>query len=223
MNKFFKRTLKREDFDIIDNKLLKDINNILEFLNKLKIIDLLNNSDIGKFKYINEGRSGIVYRFKNYCIKIFKKDLKSSSLKYWYMENDANILNDLKGIDIYPNLYGYIDKTIVIMEYIEGTTLENFKIHIDNLNENIIENLLNSMYDTLKKGIFPMDIHHSNIIIDKKGGIHCIDVGCFKHKSTNEIEKYINKFNLFEETINILLIELRGLLKIQEMNNKLIA
>lgn len=227
MEKFFKQRLNIESIIIINKKIIQDIQIIIGFLNKITVENLINGEDIGEFKYIGEGRSGIVYRFANYCIKIFKKNLKSSDKKYWYVENDASVLNSIQDIGLYPHLYGYINNSVVIMQYIEGLTLEDIKLGHCNiiLSEDTIEKLLNGMKETLQKGIFPMDIHEGNIIIDNKGGIHCIDVGCFKlcDISDEEINKYLNKFHLFEETINIILITIRGMLNIQKLQREKIA
>lgn len=227
MEKFFKQRFNIGSIIIINQKILQDTSVIINFLNKITVENLINGEDIEEFKYIGEGRSGIVYKFANYCIKIFKKDLKSSDKKYWYVENDAKILNSIQDINLYPDLYGYINDSVVIMQYIEGLTLEDFKNgHFNSvLKEDIIEKLLNGMKETLQKGIFPMDIHEGNIIIDDKGGIHCIDVGCFKlcGIKDEEINKYLNKFRLFEDDINIILITIRGILNIQKLQQQQIA
>lgn len=207
---YFKDTITKEEVQLFNDIPESDLANILKFINKsakryIRWGDVSKKFEKLGFLYIDAGTSGIVYKYKNYAIKIFTKDTGDG----WYSESDCEILSKLQDISLYPKLYANCEGKFIIVEFIEGCNLccfdEDEKMDID-----YAEHMLDGFVKTIKKGLKPHDLHDNNTMIDKEGNFIIIDVGCFQSINTelmkdedciemakNILEKFFDEYFYF--------------------------
>lgn len=111
---------------------------------------------------------------------VYKKFTNTKKLKnHLLKENDKEFMNEVNAfaiasnLGVSPKLLSYdLDKKAIIMEYIDGKTLD--KINITDSIIFKINEILNKLYDV---GVKHNDSFPRNFIIDKKGKIYIIDFG----------------------------------------------
>jgi serine/threonine protein kinase len=151
-------------------------------------------------KLLGEGGMSNVYLGKHIkferevAIKILHASLSSKSKIKNRFKNEAYILSTLKHPNI-VSLYDYIEVDNVaylIMEYVEGTTLDEYVKNISGpIPEKKLINLFSQILSTVQfahnKGIVHRDIKPSNFIITKNGTIKILDFGISKLLSSPDL------------------------------------
>lgn len=153
-----------------------------------KVDYLIKNNDDSFGTFLNEGYNGKVYRYnRDFIIKVFKNE------KF----EDHNILMQLNGVKNIPQLHAY-GKQFIIVDYVKGQTLiETKKINMDWEQE-----LINSFIEIEKRELYPKDITHENLLVDKEGLIWIIDVGEFNNKYIKKCS-YQTIINRLKRKINL--------------------
>ena len=131
------------------------------------------NKDKNKYIFCTNKKSKLTLRIPYADINIINQSINK----------EIQILNKIKNIKLsfVPNFYGhcFLNKHNLIIEYIDGKTLNNFiNNKIINLSEiqNIFKTVYNYILELHKYNITINDIGSSNIIINKKK-IYLIDFG----------------------------------------------
>lgn len=145
------------------------------------------------FKKLGQGYFGIVFAYKNYAVKYVKGGADSYS-DYNNQKNikelaDATVLKRIHHLECVPTLYAVIDNNTVIMEKIDGMTIQEYReqmLDIDKLDNFICDDFVelhsDYMKDILLCGMIPNDLHSSNVMVERiTGKPKIIDVGLFKN------------------------------------------
>ena len=128
-------------------------------------------------RYIGCGSASQVYRYQDVVAKIFYQE---DDLMHVQMD-DIYILPSIDHIPIYPKCYGFVPKTMIFKEYIEGPLLESFE---GKISTSIWNRFFNGLIDTVLCGFMPTDLYSFNIIVSKRGLV-VVDVGAFKCQPKN--------------------------------------
>lgn len=162
-----------------------DISN--EDLNR--IIKAYKNYPVGfnDFDILGSGAQGTVYGYKNYAIK-YIDDIYDSG------NNDADVLRDLHHLDFIPKLYAVINEEIIVCEKIIGMTVNDYCRYDDdnslNINLEFIEEFEHALYEIIKSGYCPIDMHSGNVMVCTDSlSPKIVDVGHFRKHSKD----YSNK------------------------------
>ena len=181
------------------------------------MLDKLTQEKNSEIKVLGEGAYSVVFGYKDIAIKFYKDKAYvsklytinnhkvSSNTDLDPEKNDAEILNDLCGIDAIPELY-YSNKRYIIVERIIGKTIQE-KIYN---NEKIDENKHNSLYEDMNKNIINIskigyiinDMHDGNVMITDSGKLKIIDVGLFCKSNRTQEKIYRLNMSHTEEVIN---------------------
>ena len=173
------------------------------------MLDKLTQEKNSEIKVLGEGAYSVVFGYKDIAIKFYKDKAYvsklytinnhrvSSNTDLDPEKNDAEILKDLCGIDVIPELY-YSNKRYIIMERIIGKTIQE---KIDN-NEKIDENKYNSLCEDMntnsmnisKRGYIANDMHSGNVMITDSGKLKIVDVGLFF--KVNRTQERIYRLNI---------------------------
>jgi len=173
---------------------------------ELEIGDIIQ-SDNNKYKVIKLLGSGF---YSN--VYLVKCKNKLFALKYAEIDdNTENEANNIKKLSNYPNCNKYVSciydsfeyegYIVMVLEYIEGITLEFFIDQNENeLNSNviwdIIKKLINGIHFIHSHHIAHRDIHSGNLMIDNDNNIKYVDFGlaCFEKECENSSD-YLDETN----------------------------
>lgn len=145
------------------------------------ILSLYHAGDLRMLEELGRGSFGIVYGYKQYAIKYLKKESA--------MNSDVEVLKDIHTLECIPTLYAVVNDDLIIMEKIEGVTVrkycENNEENPLGVDNQFIDVWENALYDVVKAGYSPADLHESNVMICAKTITpKIVDVGWFfKHDS----------------------------------------
>lgn len=147
---------------------------------------------------IGRGEFGTLYSYKDYAIKIF--------FNGWHgrVDNDYEKLEKLQGIPLYPKLYAYYPNKFMIVEKINGITIDQYKRLENEEKFKIISkiNMIKSMTkiqsyvkNTIDRDIYIHDSHDSNVMVTYEGELKIVDVGHFSiSRNTHGIDRMNNTF-----------------------------
>jgi serine/threonine protein kinase len=133
-------------------------------------INFINNIvDSGLAPYelevIGTGYSAIVYRYKDYAIKVFEED------DCFF---DGEILQNFQDNEIFLKLYFY-SNSLMVTEYLDiQNAYEYYEKNVD-----IKYSALDIFEYCYNKGYIISDIHDENVIVTKDDKLKIIDVGSF--------------------------------------------
>lgn len=166
-----------------------DLKFILDFINNFDTSNYYRFNKSLEFEFIGRGCYGHVIRYKNYAIKISNE---GSVL------TDGFILEKLQDLEFVPKLYCYDeDGEIVIMEYINGKTLDNLINNNILFDMNILYSIENQYHKILERNICPKDLHGGNVLIDTNNKPIIIDFGSYYEKE-EAYKNFLNSFDLYE-------------------------
>lgn len=169
---------------------LRFVNGKISMVDLYKIVNDIIKGNLGKYngyEYLGSGGFGEVYGYNNYAIKRFTSDLTYKDEENDISDvSDAYILHKLQSVSNIPNIYGLIGKTAMIVDRIDGITLDDY---IRGLKKNEITPFMcDNFYDEYDKmikeifnlGFVPCDLNNNNIMICRKTGLpKIVDVGLF--------------------------------------------
>jgi hypothetical protein len=127
---------------------------------------------------LGSGHFGNVYAYKDYAIKVIHRPSSRN--------RDIEVAKEICHLPFIPTMYADIDREVIIYERIEGTTLSKYlandRDNSLNLSEKTIVQFEKQMYEIIRLGWSPDDLHGDNIMIDKEGNLIFVDLGYFvKH------------------------------------------
>lgn len=144
------------------------------------IIDLFNNDRLGELEVIGTGSYSNVYGYKNYAIKMIKNENNEEN-------RDIGVLKDISHLSCIPTLYATYGKKLIISERIIGKTVDQYRRTLDNpfnIDRTVIDRWSKALFDIVREGYSPDDLHEHNVMIDVQGEIKVVDVGWFfKHEN----------------------------------------
>lgn len=159
-----------------------DINSILKSISDDKFKELYNTTNRiidSRFKYLNAGQQGVIYKLGNYVVKIIhKKD---------FSENETNIIKVITNHDEFNNFvkYYFIHKTQNYVCYVMNTIEHSLRkwfdeIHSDKDWASMLLQIIFSLYQmNIQLKIFHNDLQIKNIMYthnkDPKKLIYNID------------------------------------------------
>ena len=168
-----------------------------DFLKEVVNAYLMNDFQ-NRFDILGSGSYGYVYGFDEYAIK-FIYDLSEMELAC----NDVEVLKSLSHLNFIPKLYAVIDDVVLIVERIFGKTVMDYVAMPNNpynINESILDEFENALFEIIKCGYTPYDLHKNNVMIDKNGKIKIVDVGFFKlHEYDGDIHGYYKHNDGYKE------------------------
>ena len=173
------------------------------------MLDKLTQEKNSEIKVLGEGAYSVVFGYKDIAVKFYKDRANmskcyvinsykvSSNTDLDPEKNDAEILTDLCGINAIPELY-YSNKRYIIMERINGKTIQEKILS----NEKIDENKYNILYEDMnkniinisKRGYIANDMHSGNVMITDSGKLKIVDVGLFF--KVNKTQEKIYRLNI---------------------------
>ena len=194
-------------------------------------IDYIKNFGYNKIKIIGSGYYGITYSChknnKKYAIKIQKYNCEYGTLETFInsIVSEYNKLNKLNKTEcrlFVPKVYDIIFifnesssslYSMIIMEFINGITLQKYidqKGMLSITDKNKLDNNLNKLH---KFGIFHRDLHDENIMVVKKGKTYnfiFIDFGSSKTKKNlkNNSFKIITTNNRINDNYKLIYISI---------------
>ncbi len=146
----------------------------------------------GRYEILEElgrGGMGIVFKGRDtklgtlVAIKLLSKELESDLRGIELLKQEARTAMDLSHPNI-VKLYNYeehADGRFLVMEYVEGKTLEQVLIQKKKLSERRVRKyavgICNALHYAHFKGVIHRDIKPSNIMLDKDGNIKITDFG----------------------------------------------
>lgn len=150
---------------------------------------------------IGEGGMGVVYKAtdttleRTVAIKILHNHLIKDPVFYERFRNEAVLLARLNHPNV-TTLYNFSseeDQRFMVMEYVEGITLEQLlkqeKVLPSETVVRIISSAANGLQHAHEKGILHRDIKSSNIMISEKGEIKLMDFGIAKMKGSASLTR----------------------------------
>lgn len=178
-------------------KAVKDYNNKLE---------VGHAGEFDSLKYLGSGAYGYVKGYKNYAIKV----LSDTKGYYDTRDNfiipkleDIHILKELQTVSAIPKLYASIGDNAVIMERIDGVTLDELWKNVNYqgdsaeylFHENFKQLLADSIKEILDCGLQPNDLHSNNLMVcQQTGKPRIIDVGMYlPYKYGEPIDIYVER------------------------------
>lgn len=169
-----------KDIEIFNNSILEDLEFILKQINNRNY-----RYQIEGFEYISKGCDGVVFKYKNYAIKL---PINSD----FFDCNDIVFYPLVKEISSYPTLYAG-NKEILITEFIEGNIIANCNEEDFLLCKNdCLDIFFSDLKKVLDKNIGYYDLHDENIILNKEGYLKIVDVGCYSHISQSGKKRFLN-------------------------------
>lgn len=183
-----------EFFYIADEEVLSeyesyDLMHILEIIES----DLNRLSD---FEIVGKGADSVVFRYGDIAIKVGV--VKSEWLSDGNLVNALNKIGDGHFMFKYgnrieiPTLYAYSDY-IVIMEYVDGETLEDIDDDDDELREVLIEDYA---FFVREFGLLLIDLQESNVMIGREGQLVYIDFGYYIELDDIDRDRYVEELDL---------------------------
>lgn len=173
------------------NPIRKDF--LKEVVNAYLMDDFQNRFDI-----LGSGSYGYVYGFDEYAIK-FIYDISEME----FACNDVEVLKSLSHLNFIPKLYAVIDDIVLIVERVFGKTVMDYVVMPNNpynINESILDEFESALFEIIKCGYTPYDLHRGNVMIDKNGRIKIVDVGFFKlHEYDGDIHEYYKHNDGYKE------------------------
>ena len=174
-----------------------------------ELVKMINSKEIRQLASLGSGGFGEVWEYKDYAIK-YLYDLNREDYSNWIVDEenfeatDTKVLKRLQGYDFVPKFYSVIDKRYLIIEKIEGETVDDYTYVPRNesnnyINPEFIEKYKESLRTILKIGYMPNDLHKGNVMIRKDSGLPVIvDVGLFyKNEIKDELLQYVEDYDLF--------------------------
>lgn len=152
--------------------MLKIINPLPKHI--IEAIEGLRTVPEDQVSLIGSGEHGIVYKlFDDYAVKYFSDiAIRGNYLDYIYLEA-------LQGIPYVPTLYGYSEKSFMIMEYVEGQNLYDFYLMHKQLPPNLRDLLSDAISLIFDRNIIPVEIKVEDHVIwnEKTKTLKLIDFG----------------------------------------------
>lgn len=175
-------------------------NNRIEVVTPLPLEDLMfmveeinNGLKSDELTVLGRGHFGKVVGYKNFAIKYVAGGSNSYNGYGDYNRSgnellDAYVLKQLQSVESIPRLYAVVDDNAIIIEKINGMTMQQYKTQMEDSNKmdnfisvDFVEAHKEAMKDILMQGLVPHDLHMENVMIDKNTGLpKIIDVGLFK-------------------------------------------
>ncbi|GKX67631.1 serine/threonine-protein kinase [Inconstantimicrobium mannanitabidum] len=164
--------LEREDIVVAVDKLKSEVGDVID-------------ESVALDEFIGEGASGRVFKayHKRLGINVAIKEIKHNTVDSDIIENEKKILVSLKHKGI-PNIYDVIAENrthYIVMEYVEGTNLEEFinKIGVPSLK--VLIDIGKQLCDIIEylheKNVIYNDLKPSNILLDNYNKVSLIDFG----------------------------------------------
>ncbi|MCM3674227.1 hypothetical protein M3699_10075 [Peribacillus simplex] len=136
------------------------------------------------YPVIGRGHHGAVFKISSdKCVKIYVKQ------KHILKESEA--LKIAQDSPIFPKLYEVGDNYIV-MEYIEGPTLEQYLASEGDITENITQKILFLIQEMKRLNFLRLDASLYHIIVTNQGELRVIDLVSHMKKRYDRPEKLMN-------------------------------
>lgn len=147
------------------------MSNVKELVEMVKFDGHRPYSIPGEFHLIGQGRSAVVFQFKEYpiAVKVFYPEYRSLA------EVEGEVYSKLNNHDFFPAFYekgeGYLT-----MEYVEGITFYDCLVNGVPITEDMVMRVDEALEFACDLGFNPSDTHLKNIILTSEGGVKVIDV-----------------------------------------------
>lgn len=145
------------------------------------------------------GACGKVYDFGEYIIKV-------NASNGWAVCKDGDILADLQGLPLVPNLYAYsTDNKYLLIEKVKGKEVGDYlgwgasKLPAPFPKETWKEKLERFYEGAKERGWLPNDCHQGNSMLDDKGNFYIVDFGLFKKADRLDGDDYGDLISQIEE------------------------
>lgn len=150
---------------------------------------------------IGEGGMGVVYKASDtvleriVAIKVLHNHLVKDSIFYDRFRNEAVLLARLNhpNVTTLYNFFSEEDQSFMVMEYVEGITLEQLlkqeKVLARETVVRIISAAANGLQHAHERGIFHRDIKPSNIMLSEKGEVKLMDFGIARMKGAASLTR----------------------------------
>ena len=80
------------------------------------------------------------------------------------------------------------NKKQVVLEYINGDTLWNYRLKGDKQIAKLARQALNGFQYALKQNIIPRDLHLNNMMVNKAGNLKLIDMGLYENVGSRRFD-----------------------------------
>lgn len=122
------------------------------------------------FSEIYSGNRSKIYKKENYCFKFCLISDDYNNEKETYIKLGEN--------EYLAKIYGFDDESrLLVMEYIEGISIEDYFIRERNIPLNIVNRVFEIRLDMLKKYCYDFDIKGRDIFIQNNGNLIFLDFG----------------------------------------------
>lgn len=175
-------TYKQRDYLVEDEPdQLKIYSNRIHSQDVEAIMALHTSKKLVTLPKLGGGENGTVFMFEG----VQGKQYAVKSIDYRrYDSEDVFFVEKLMGCDRLPTVYMSYGKSLLVMEKVDGSTLEELVEDMDKI-ENIADNFMDVLWEQvnfcLSRGVIPYDLKFSNIMVDRRTGLPVIvDFGHFR-------------------------------------------
>lgn len=154
-----------------------------------KCVNLSNGDTIAIKEYFPSGLAKRSRQQGFFCVQPFEKNITEFQTGHRHFLEEAHILKECRNLPEIVTVYDFFKENqtaYIVMEYIEGLTLEQYiqtngVLSISEMLELILP-LLHSLKKVHEKGLIHRDISPNNMILGIDNKLHLIDFGAAKIK-----------------------------------------
>lgn len=166
----------------------------------------MDSSILNKFKFFKLRHVVSATKLKDDCLYPVVLSMKSGRYKVAYSDNDiTSVIDFMNETDFVPNIYDHIqvnDKTFYVTDYKDGLLYDLRTITLEEMtSEKYYCQLLEKIEYLNRHGVYYDDLDCDNVLVDRFGELHIIDVGGFTLLKEDQKPRMVIEMEGYDEII----------------------